>query len=267
MEFNYHGEREDEVNGCLRMAAQAFARHLGPSLVGLYLHGSLAMGSFHPWSSDIDLLAVVDAPPAEGVKLALVADIMALADGGEAFRSFEFSVVEAQAAAEPRHPIPYVLHYSSSWHQAYKEDRAQLVLHGGEDADLAAHFTVTLARGAALLGAPIAQVFGPVPREDYLRAVWYDISNAAQDIHGSSMYTILNLCRTLRYCRTDFVGSKAEGGQWALAERSLSTHRGVIAAALQEYAGMPGHPYKPEELAAFAGDLLGLLEPFFSAIG
>ncbi len=266
MDFCYHGEREDEVNDCLRMAAQAFARHLGPSLVGLYLHGSLAMGSFRPWSSDIDLLAVVEALPAEVVKLALVQDIMALADGGETFRSFEFSVVTAQAAAAPHHPIPYVLHYSSGWHQAYKEDRAQLVLRGGEDADLAAHFTVTQARGAALLGAPIAQVFGPVPREDYLRAIWYDIASAAEGIHATPMYTTLNLCRTLCYCRTGFVGSKAEGGQWALAEQSLFGHREVIAAALKEYAGAPMHPYKPEELAAFSHDLLDMLEPFFSAI-
>ena len=35
---------------------------LGEELVGVYLHGSLAMGGFHPSESDLDLLAVVRQP-------------------------------------------------------------------------------------------------------------------------------------------------------------------------------------------------------------
>lgn len=35
-------------------------RMMGKNLVGVYLHGSLAMGCFNPWESDLDLLVVVD---------------------------------------------------------------------------------------------------------------------------------------------------------------------------------------------------------------
>lgn len=43
---------------CRRLSAR-----LGTDLVGLYLHGSLTTGDFHPRYSDIDLLAVVQARP------------------------------------------------------------------------------------------------------------------------------------------------------------------------------------------------------------
>ena len=36
---------------------------LGGNLVGLYLHGSLALGGFNPRRSDVDYIAVVQARP------------------------------------------------------------------------------------------------------------------------------------------------------------------------------------------------------------
>lgn len=266
MEYCYQGEQEQAVNVCLSAAAEAFCRRLGDNLIGLYLHGSMAMGSFHPWSSDIDLLAVVAAPPREEDKLALAYDIMAVAESGEPLRKIEFSIVTAGAAAHPKHPIHYVQHYSPSWHDAYRESRAQLVLQGGEDADLAAHFTVTLRRGIVLLGAPIDQTFGQVPRQDYLRAVWYDIAPARDDVHTCPVYVILNLCRTLRFLREDFVGSKAEGAAWALGQPELACWYPMIDAAAQEYAGAPAHPYDQEQLSAFAEHMMEQLEPAFAGL-
>ncbi|HHT85033.1 MAG: nucleotidyltransferase domain-containing protein [Bacillota bacterium] len=36
---------------------------LGSNLVGIYLHGSAAMGCWNPRTSDLDLLVVVNDPP------------------------------------------------------------------------------------------------------------------------------------------------------------------------------------------------------------
>ena len=41
---------------------------LGDNLVGIYLHGSLAMGGFTPDKSDIDLIVVVNNPPSHDEK-------------------------------------------------------------------------------------------------------------------------------------------------------------------------------------------------------
>ena len=45
---------------------------LGGNLVGLYLHGSLALGGFNPRRSDVDYIAVVQAPPARETRLRLL---------------------------------------------------------------------------------------------------------------------------------------------------------------------------------------------------
>ena len=43
----------------LDQAVDLFKEELGDNLVGIYLHGSLAMGRFNPDTSDIDLSLVV----------------------------------------------------------------------------------------------------------------------------------------------------------------------------------------------------------------
>jgi predicted nucleotidyltransferase len=50
----------------LRELAAEIQRALGPELVGLYLFGSLAVGTFREGKSDLDLFAVVGNPIAEG---------------------------------------------------------------------------------------------------------------------------------------------------------------------------------------------------------
>lgn len=45
---------------------------LGNNLVGLYLHGSLALGGFNPRRSDVDYIAVMQAPPARETRLRLL---------------------------------------------------------------------------------------------------------------------------------------------------------------------------------------------------
>lgn len=48
-----------DTQGVLDQAVDLFKEELGDNLVGIYLHGSLAMGCFNPDTSDIDLLLVV----------------------------------------------------------------------------------------------------------------------------------------------------------------------------------------------------------------
>lgn len=53
----------------LKQLASAIERHLGSDLLGLYLFGSLAAGSFYPGKSDLDLMAVVAAEVEDGQQL------------------------------------------------------------------------------------------------------------------------------------------------------------------------------------------------------
>lgn len=241
----------DEVNRTLNEVSEAFQLHIGSNLKGLYLHGSLAMGCFRPWTSDIDVLAVVFKPMGRETKLALVEDVMRIAEGGQEFRPVEFSVVTADAAARAAHPIQYILHYSNGWHQAYKEGKADPVVEGGCDEDLAAHFTMLRRRGVTLYGAPISQAIGEVPWEDYLKAVWYDIRDSEINAQDKPAYTVLNLCRTLMALETGFVGSKLEGGLWAAKRPELAQWAPVISSAVNEYdTGLAGQ-YDSGDLSGF----------------
>lgn len=254
--FQYSGEKAGKVNGVLSALAGVFIGRLGPNLKGLYLHGSLATGCFRPWESDIDLLAVVFETMAREEKLALVNDVMAIAEAGAEFRKFEFSVVTAAEALRAKHPIRYILHYSDSWHEAYKKGGAAPVIKGGEDEDLVAHFAVTRERGVALYGATIAETFGRVSREDYLKSVWYDIRGAGNDILKNPVYVVLNLCRTLMYLETGIVGSKREGGRWAIAQPEHARWKELIELVLASYDTNNDASIDSTAASAFAGHML-----------
>ena len=51
-----------EVQSYLDQVVSTLTIHVGAELIGVYLHGSLAMGAFHPGRSDIDILAVCAEP-------------------------------------------------------------------------------------------------------------------------------------------------------------------------------------------------------------
>ncbi len=50
------------IQSLLNRIVEGFRHILGGNLVGIYLHGSLAMGGFNPRTSDIDFLIVLKAP-------------------------------------------------------------------------------------------------------------------------------------------------------------------------------------------------------------
>jgi predicted nucleotidyltransferase len=62
----------NNVKGFLTGFVQAIQQQLTGNLIGIYLHGSLAMGSFNATSSDIDLLIVVSQELDHVQKTALV---------------------------------------------------------------------------------------------------------------------------------------------------------------------------------------------------
>ena len=60
---------------------------LGENLVGVYLHGSAAMGCYHPAKSDLDLIAVIRHGMADDCKrrfLDMVMELDAALPGGNA---------------------------------------------------------------------------------------------------------------------------------------------------------------------------------------
>lgn len=189
---------------------------LGQNLFGLYVHGSIALGSFHWESSDVDLLTVVRTAPSLAQKAALIRTLLDLTPLAPP-KGIEMSVVLLQDCLHFRHPVPYCLHVSPAHLPACRADlTAYCQRMTGTDPDLAAHFTVSRQAGLPLFAPPPQQVFAPIPRACYLDSVRRDIIAPERDIQRNPVYFTLNLCRTFAYLTTGTVYSKEAGGQWAL---------------------------------------------------
>lgn len=209
-------------------------RTLGENAVGIYLHGSAVMGCFNPKKSDLDLLIVVDREPTDAEKGNFLDGILEL-NGDAPAKGLELSVLRREHCKPFVHPAPFDFHFSNAHLRWATEDREGYIrTMKGVDPDLAAHVTILNHRGSCIWGLPIGEVFGPVRREDYIDAIWYDVENAVEDVKKDPMYITLNLCRVLAYLRDGLILSKAEGGQWGI--RAYPEASELLSAALGCYA-------------------------------
>ncbi|MCC6445668.1 MAG: DUF4111 domain-containing protein [Armatimonadetes bacterium] len=244
----------------LHLIVDELASLLADNLVGLYLHGSLAMGCFSPGRSDLDLLAVTrERMPLEAKRL-LAESLLRLSKSPA---PVEISFLSQTGLSPWRYPTPFDFHYSEDWREAYRRqlvdgswrqwnDRVQ------EDPDLAAHITVLLNRGVRLFGKPIADTFPPAPHEDYLASILDDFEWGLERIAQNPVYFILNACRIYAYLRERKVFSKAEGGPAVLVILPEDL-QGAVGQALKIYTG---------ELrdAGFAPDLLQKFSDYMSGV-
>ncbi len=232
-------------------------RILVDNLVGVYLHGSAVMGCFNTEKSDVDLLVVVNEEPTDAVKRTFLNMVVSLDESGPA-KGVEMSVVERSVCKPFAYPTPFVLHFSKmhlDWYRNNPED--YIAKMKGTDRDLAAHITVIRARGVCLCGAPIDEVFGEVPKQDYIDSLWHDIADAEGDIAEDTMYLTLNLARVLAFLQDGSVLSKKEGGEWGLKNLPEKYH-GLLREALSEYRGeTPG--YDMSIAKGYAKEMLRLI--------
>ena len=207
---------------------------LGDDLVGVYLHGSAAMGCFNAKKSDVDLIVVVERDISDEVKRAFM-DMAVALNARAPEKGIEFSVVTRDVCRPFVYPTPFILHFSVAYLKWYNADPADYVKRmNGTDIDLAAHFTVIRARGMCLYGEAIDDVFGEVDSGYYVDSIWNDVKDAEAEIATNPTYVILNLCRVLAYLEDGSILSKREGGAWGLKNLPERV-RGVVQTALDDY--------------------------------
>lgn len=228
------------------------------NLTGIYLHGSMAMGCFHPVKSDIDLIVVVREQITDQQKLQFMNHIVELNAAAPA-KGIELNIVMEKDCRDFLYPTPFTLHFSSAhlqWFLDNPEDYIQKM--NGVDKDLAAHFTIIKNYGMVLCGAEIDDVFADVPRNAYIDSIWFDIENAKEEITENPVYVILNLCRVAAFLKNDLIVSKKQGGEWAL--QSLpAQYQPLISLALQSYASGDDIEIDQTEAQKFADGMLLLI--------
>ncbi|MGF7035190.1 streptomycin 3'-adenylyltransferase [Paenibacillus mucilaginosus] len=220
--------------------AALLENELKEQLTGIYLHGSLAMGGFHPEHSDIDVLVVVKRKLTQEEKKRIARGLLAFEERLPGGGGVELSVITASSMEHWKHPASFEFHYSAAHRDRYRADE-NYICGGGTDPDLAAHLTVTYHRGIALYGPPVRSVVPEIPREHYMDSIFSDIENATEQIAAKPVYYTLNLCRVLYYLREGIVSSKVEGGAWGLSVLPPE-YRPLIRQCLDEYSGLKQQP-------------------------
>ncbi len=240
------------IRALLDTIVARFRATLGNNLIGIYLHGSAAMGCYNPVKSDLDLLIVVKESLSVETKRTIIGYLLELADQTTK-KGLELSVVTRDAIQNFRFPTPYELHFSNGWRERYVLDQVDFEQERF-DTDLAAHFTVTKRRGIRLYGEPIQAVFPGIPGEYYLRSIAGDAEDIFENITNDPMYGVLNLCRVLAFIRDKVVLSKLEGGHWGL-QHLPQAYQSLIQQALEAYQATDDGDvvWDDEKLREFAG--------------
>ncbi len=237
---------------------------LGDNLIGIYLHGSLAMSCFNPDRSDIDLLVITQ----QGMIPELLPEIacMVLRYSGNP-SPFELSFLRESYLQPWRYPTPFDFHFSEDWRDKTLEALAvpEWQLWSGNlpptDPDLAAHITITRARGICLAGKPILDVFPEIPRADYIDSIMGDFDFARTGMADNPVYALLNFCRVYGYLLEGRIDSKDEAGVWAL-DHLPSDYHALIAAALDTYRHDTPHSFELAALNAFADYISNAAQPY-----
>jgi predicted nucleotidyltransferase len=237
-----------DIEALLSRISTSFQDLLDDNLIGIYIHGSLAMGCFNPASSDVDFLVVVRHPLDSNTKQKVAETILTLNKQAPA-KGLEMSIVLLEHTQQFVYPTPFEFHFSNDWTERYNKHEVDFN-EGRTDPDLAAHFTITKTRGYTLSGQPINEVFGDVPEKYYLESILEDGRAILEDMTSNSVYDVLNLCRIIAYLQDRVITSKQEGGEWAI--KHLPTeYRAVVQQALDEYGGLSGQAWDTKTLQDF----------------
>jgi len=226
-----------EIKELLDKIVENFKSILQDNLVGIYLHGSLALGCFNPQTGDIDFLVVVKEKLETETKKKLIKVISDISKSEYLpSKGFEFSVILQKYLKDFFYPTPFELHYSKDWKKDYENSKVDYTKEN-RDPDLAAHITVTIRRGICIYGKPIKEVFYKIPEKYYIRSILYDLEDIEKTIQKDPVYAILNLCRVLYYLKEKVISSKSEAGVWGmknilefneLIQKALASYRGEI---------------------------------------
>ncbi|MBW8351096.1 DUF4111 domain-containing protein [Bacillus sp. IITD106] len=236
---------------------------LDTNLIGIYLHGSLSMGSYYRPKSDIDIIVVVghklDNEMAQKVGILIATE----AKNRPTMGDIELSIITKEVAKQVPDPTPYELHYSTQWAEKILNHEVDYSLEM-TDSDLPSHLTYVLQRGICLYGQPIQGVFGQYPWKSFMNSVMDDLEWILEDdnILESPYYSILNICRVFQLVseNNQTVHSKNEGGEWGLVHLPQKFHP-LIQQALDVYRSSEivseeqrktgGREWNPSALHAF----------------
>ena len=227
-----------EIAAQLARARAIIKHHLAPmGLAAVHLYGSALDGGLQALS-DIDLMVTVAAPLPQGVRQALVRDLLAAsAPPGQhpALRALEVTVLVQGEVVPWRYPARRELQFGEWLREEIQAGRFEPAV---VDPDLAILLTKLRQGSVALLGPPAAQLFDPVPAGDLRRALSDTLTlwNGPADWAGEERDVVLTLARIWFSAATGRMAPKSVAADWAM-DRLPAAHRALLFEARQAYLG------------------------------
>lgn len=237
----------DEVLTYGRDVVASLQEVLGDGLCGGYFVGSVALGGYVRGESDVDIVAVSEDAIPEQLKSPLAEAVFDTTKSCPT-RGLEFTLYRRAAAGSSPVAADFEINVNGGPRMArdiHLDSRTEPGFWYVIDRAIAHRC------GVAIKGAPAAEVFADVSREELLDAMirsmrWH------REHEKATLYSVLNATRAWRFAAEDALGSKLEGAVWA-RERWSSV--GIIDAAVDLRYGR-----SPRLDAAEVDRLLGHVE-------
>lgn len=227
----------DTIKNQITTMNESLINHLGTNLVGIYIHGSLALQSFNPNSSDIDVIVLLNDKIDVDTKFQLVKELLGLSNNPA---PIEISFITKEAIMPWKHPTPFELHSSEYWRERYEERVAaedkNFWSDASVDSDLACHLTLIHKKGICIYGLAIAEAFSEIPEKDFRSSIVSGVDHALSSLTTTPVYGILTLCRVLSYLEAGEILSKREAGIWACSIIPENL-RYIVRSAVEVYEG------------------------------
>ncbi len=224
----------------IRVAAE-LGEVLGEALRGMYVHGSLAMGTFARHSSDIDFFVVVRDKLAPSKRAAVARTLISLSDSRPTSVDLEATVLAERYLKAYEHPLPYEVQYNKESQAALRAGRLDFT-RDLSDSALAVQLFAVKQRGIRLTGPRPADAIGLIPWYAFMDAVIADFDSNGKTMRENPAAAVLNACRTLHDATLPSIAvvSKDEAAEWALymlpehfrpmVRDAREVHRGTSAA-------------------------------------
>ncbi|WP_158554242.1 aminoglycoside adenylyltransferase domain-containing protein [Macrococcoides goetzii] len=189
---------------------------LPDELLGIYIHGSYAQGTFKWERSYIDMIVLINKSLSVKQKEDLLNLFITLKDKGPK-KEIEISFLNIHKLFEESHPYSYEFHYSPYWYKYFEENKWQVTTNKEKlDPDLASHIMNLSVQGIVVCGPEIKDVFPVISEQEFIDSLIYDESDAPLN----NVDTIMNLCRSYYFHEKGELISKLEGLNWMKNNKS-----------------------------------------------
>jgi aminoglycoside 9-adenylyltransferase len=221
-----------------------------PNLTGVYLYGALATGCYHPRHNHIDLIVVVR----EDVTTKTLWDFIRLLVRVSAKPyTYSVSLIKESTLFPWRHPLPLIFHYDEHLRVHYEQMLLDLTFEpiSFEKAKMILTLKIGMIQrwGICLIGQELEYTFPPIPRNDFLKAMMWDVEMAYENMVYDPVYAVLALSRAYFFLLTGQIVCRDVAAELILPELNQDI-RVVVYAIIMYYRGdKVGIPFDPIDVA------------------